>query len=169
MKLAWCIARATLSVTMRALWREAWHKRVDERLRLSLANLGSGNRRGAVPILIARFSALFAMHYQIGAIADAAKLKPLPKKTGLRASGTNLPLFGRLDRGERVFSAKTLRRSAKRSGTSLAVDFLDGARRPHFGLSGQICFRIGRWIICYRPLCRNRSAINKDLWNGDSS
>lgn len=55
------------------------------------------------------------------------ELKRFPDKTGILGSGTNLPLFGRLDPGEHVVSVKTLRRGDKRSDISLAVDFLDAS------------------------------------------
>jgi len=54
------------------------------------------------------------------------ELKRFPDKIGILGSGTNLPLFGRLDPGEHVVSVKTVRRG-KRSDISLMVDFLDAS------------------------------------------
>jgi hypothetical protein len=54
------------------------------------------------------------------------ELKRFPDKTGILGSGTNLPLFGRLDPGEHVASVKTLRRG-DRSDIYLMVDHLDAS------------------------------------------
>lgn len=52
------------------------------------------------------------------------QLKRFPDRHGILGSGTNLPLFGRLEPGEHVVSIKTVPHGPKRKDVQLAVDFL---------------------------------------------
>lgn len=53
------------------------------------------------------------------------ELKRFPDGTGTLGSGTDLPLFGRLDPGEHIVTIRTLRRGPERADIQLIVDHLD--------------------------------------------
>lgn len=137
------VAILALSITVIFLWREvkplrAENKRlheergtlmIDDRSRLHAIQIPSrfaGEGRDSFRVFVPDNSRYWVF-LVVNKIAKEGypKLKRYPREHGMLGSGTNLPLFGRLDPGEHVVSVQKVRRGDNRWDVQLIVDGLD--------------------------------------------
>ena len=136
-------AIAALAITVTVLWRElkplrAENKRLNEergtlmfddpaRLHsIRIPDRFAGEGRESYRIFVPKDSLYWAFVVVNDIPKDGyPKLQRFPPRDSTLGSGTNLPLFARLEPGEHVLTTRTVRRGANRSDIQLIVDGLD--------------------------------------------
>jgi hypothetical protein len=138
-------AIAALAITVTLLWREigplrADNKRlheergtlmVEDRSRLHAIKIPdrfAGEGRESYRIFVPENSRYWAFVVVNNIPKEGyPQLKRYPDKHGILGSGTNLPLFGRLEPGEHVLTLRTMRYSATKADVKLIIDGLDAS------------------------------------------